>query len=116
MWVEDAHFVNVVGMRRRNRAEVFAEIAWLHSGRFAKTQIRSRSHSERFRTPDHLAIVFHEWEMTGDPGQPEYPVKDGKRNGVLTHVAQRTPEGWRLLASQNTDRLPIPDPLRRSDS
>ena len=112
LWAEDAHFVNVLGMRRYNRAELFAEISWLHSGRFAQTQIRTLNHSERFLTPD-LAIVFHEWEMTGDPGQSEYPVKDGTRRGVLTHVSQRTAEGWRLLASQNTDRLPVPDPLRK---
>jgi uncharacterized protein (TIGR02246 family) len=111
LWAEDAHFVNVLGMRRYNRAELFAEISWLHSGRFAHTQIRTLHHSPRFLAPD-LAIVFQEWEMTGDPGQPEYPVKGGTRRGVFTHVAQRTPEGWRLLASQNTDRLPIPDPLR----
>jgi uncharacterized protein (TIGR02246 family) len=111
LWVEDAHFVNVLGMRRFNRAELFAEISFLHAGRFARTHIRTLNHSQRFLTPD-LTIVFQEWEMTGDPGQPEHPVKDGTRRGVFTHVAQRTPQGWRLLASQNTDRLPIADPLR----
>ena len=111
LWAEDAHFVNVLGMRRHNRAELWAEISWLHSGRFARTHIRTLGHSERFLSPD-LALVFQEWEMTGDPGQPEYPVKDGTRRGVFTHVAQRTGEGWLLLASQNTDRLPVPDPLR----
>ena len=61
--------------------------------------------------PD-VAVIHQHWEMTGDPGQPEYPVKDGLRRGILIHVAQRTPEGWRFVASQNTDTLPVPDPLR----
>jgi hypothetical protein len=34
------------------------------------------------------------------------------RRGIFTHVLERTPEGWRFVASQNTDVLPIPDPLR----
>lgn len=50
--------------------------------------------------------------MTGDPGMPGIPVKDGERRGIFTHAIQRKAEGWRFIASQNTDILPISDPLR----
>ena len=110
LWKEDSDFVNVVGMHRGSRQELLAELDWLHSGRFRNTQIRIERSRVRMLTSD-LALAHVWWQMTGDPGMAEFPTRDGERQGIFTHVLQRTTEGWRFLASQNTDRLAIPDPL-----
>ncbi|MBZ5575539.1 MAG: SgcJ/EcaC family oxidoreductase [Acidobacteriia bacterium] len=114
-WAEDCSFVNVLGMHRKGRVELLAEIDWLHAGRFKNTQIHIERHSVRFLTPD-VAVAVMWWHMTGDPGMPGHPTQNGERHGVFTHVIQRRPEGWRFVASQNTDKPPIPDPLQLDPS
>src|SRR5579864_3294804 len=111
LWTEDADFVNVLGMHRGSRQELQAELDFLHAGRFKNTQVRLEQRKIRLLTPE-VAVAHVWWEMNGDPGMPGFPTRDGKRNGVFTHVLQQTPQGWRFVASQNTDTLPIPDPLR----
>lgn len=111
LWVEDCDFVNVVGFHRHSRAELLAELEYLHAGRFKHTQVQMNRRQIRHLSPD-LAVANVWWTITGDPGQPGVPTNDGTRNGIFIHVMQRTPEGWRLVASQNTDTLPIPDPMR----
>jgi uncharacterized protein (TIGR02246 family) len=111
LWLEDADFVNVLGMHRHGRAELLAELDYLHADRFKNSQVSMQRKTVRFLTPD-VAVAHVEWEMTGDPGMPGHPTQGGRRSGIFTHVLRRTPEGWRFVASQNTDILPIPDPLR----
>lgn len=111
LWSEDCTFVNVVGMHRNGRAELAAELDYLHADRFKNTQVSMQLLTLRFPAPD-LAVATVKWHMTGDPGMPGFPTQNGERNGVFTHVILRTPAGWRFIASQNTDALPIPDPLR----
>ena len=110
LWLEDCTFVNVVGMCRQSRRELLAELNYLHNDRFRNTQIRIERQTIRLLAPD-LAVATVWWQMTGDPGMPGHPTPNGERQGVLTHVVRRTLPGWRFVASQNTDRLPIPDPL-----
>jgi uncharacterized protein (TIGR02246 family) len=110
-WVEDADFVNAVGMRHQSRAALEEELKWLHSDRFARTTLRIIGHSVRFLNGE-AAIVHMLWQMDGDPGMPGHPSQDGVRRGVFTHVVARTAAGWRMVASQNTDRLPVADAPR----
>lgn len=112
-WTEDGELVNVLGMHRHGRAEILAELEFLHATRFRGTQIFDLGHDVRFLTPE-VAVVHVRWEMRGDAGQPGHEVHEGVRRGILTHIAQRTPEGWRLVASQNTDVQPIPDFLNKA--
>ena len=110
LWTEDCMFINVVGIDRHGRRELLSELDYLHKDRFRNTQIRVERQAVRLLAPD-LAVANVWWHMTGDPGMPEYPTRGGERRGVFTHVVQRTAAGWRFVASQNTDRLPIPDPV-----
>ncbi len=111
LWKEDADFVNVLGMHRAGRGELLRELEYLHAGRFRDTEISLERRQVRLLTPD-VAVVHMWWVMRGDPGMPEIGVRGGERHGVFTHVLERTPEGWRFVASQNTDVLPVPDPLQ----
>ena len=111
-WTEDADFVNVVGFHRIGRAEIEAEIEFLHAGRFRNTHIQTLEHSVRYLTPD-IAVLRMKWRMDGDPGVPGHPSQNGTRFGILTNVARRTPQGWRFVATQNTDIQPIEDFLKK---
>src|SRR5262252_8093244 len=64
-WNEDGELVNVLGMHRRGRQEILAELEFLHAGRFRGSQIRDLGHDVRFLT-DSVAIVHLRWEMHGD--------------------------------------------------
>jgi len=107
-WSQDGELVNVMGMHRRGRAEILAELEFLHATRFRGTQIRDLGHSIRCLAPE-IAVVHVRWEMRGDLGQPGHEVAGGVRRGIFTHTVRRTDEGWRLASSQNTDIQPIPD-------
>ncbi|HET9320860.1 MAG TPA: SgcJ/EcaC family oxidoreductase [Bryobacteraceae bacterium] len=115
LWAEDADFVNVIGMHRRGRKELLAEMDYLHADRFKDTHIRIERRTVKFLTPE-FALAHVWWEMNGDPGMPGIPTVNGRRRGVFTHVLQLTPEGWRFIASQNTDVLPVPDPIRAGET
>ena len=115
LWAEDADFVNVIGMHRHGRKELLAELDYLHAGRFKNTDIRIERHTVKLLTPE-LALAHVWWEMNGDPGMPGFPTENGRRCGIFTHVINLTPEGWRFIASQNTDRLPIPDPIHSGEA
>jgi len=110
-WMEDATFVNVVGMHREGRKRIQAEFDYLHAGRFKDSTFVILKRTVRFLKPD-VAAVNVWWEMQNDPGAPGHPVENGVRRGVFTHVMLLTPDGWRFAASQNTDILPIPDFLQ----
>ena len=111
MWADDSDFFNVLGMNLHGRQELLSELEYLHAGRFNKTQIRTEHHTVKLLTPE-LALAHLWWEMNGDPGMPGHPSENGRRHGIFTHVMRLTPQGWRFIASQNTDVLPIADPLR----
>jgi hypothetical protein len=93
------------------RDKLLAELRWLHSDRFRNTQIRDLGHSVRFLSPA-VAVVHMRWEMQNDSGMPGLPTENGVRRSIFTNVAQRTREGWRFVASQNTDAVAMPTEMR----
>jgi uncharacterized protein (TIGR02246 family) len=109
-WSHDGELVNVLGMHRQGRAEILAELELLHATIFRGSQIRDAGHSIRFLAPE-IAIVNVRWEMEGHAAGPE---QREVRRGVFTHTIMRSDEGWRLVASQNTEIQPVPDFLKTS--
>lgn len=110
-WEEDGTLVNVVGILRQGRAEILDELNFLHAGPFRGTQITDLGHSVRFLAPD-VAVIRVPWEMRGVAIEPRYGIKESTRRGIFTHTALRTQDGWRLVASQNTEIQPIHDPVK----
>lgn len=103
LFVEDADFINVVGMWFRGHGQIrfnhaygFAHMFGASSMRFAKTKVRELG-------PD-AAIIVAAWELTGQVDPDGTP--SGPRTGVLTFVVTRTEAGWRAVSAQNTDRIP----------
>lgn len=99
---EDADLVNVLGIHRHGRAEILAELEALHQHRFKGTLTLDLGHTTRFLTPE-IAIVLVRWEMQGVNLAPEEDPSGRTRRGVFIHVAESTPQGWQLIASQNTE-------------
>jgi uncharacterized protein (TIGR02246 family) len=56
LWVEDADFVNVLGRCLHGRAEILAELQFLHQGPFRSTQVAILERSVRFLSPE-VAVV-----------------------------------------------------------
>jgi uncharacterized protein (TIGR02246 family) len=110
LWVEDADFVNVLGRRLHGRAEILAELQFLHQGPFRSTQVAILERSVRFLSPE-VAVVHAIWEMKGVGPMPWAAAhNNGERRGVFTHVIEQRPEGWRFIASQNTETVALPGP------
>ena len=104
-WVDDPDFVNVLGVHHQTRDALLQELRFLHSGLLAGTQIRNQGHTVRSLWGD-VAIVHMLWGMTKVPFRAGY-CENGVREGIFTHVLQRLNGKWRIVASQNTDRVDV---------
>lgn len=107
-WSEDADLVNVLGVWRKGRAEILAELEFLHAGRFRGTQIRKLDHTVRFLASE-IAVVRVQWDMRWPAEGSDKNLRNATRHGLFIHVVVRTSGGWRLVASQNTEIQVIPD-------
>lgn len=114
LFVEDADFVNVVGLWWRDRDR----IEQAHAYGFERIFGRSTMTLGRVRTRrlgEDVAVVHAAWRITGQsaPDGDDGPGDDGPgdRSGVLVLVMARSADGWRAVAAQNTDRVPGADTL-----
>ena len=107
IYAEDSDFVNVIGLRYKGVREIVDAHVFLHEMRMGQSQLTSKDITIRFLSPD-VAVLHDTWELTGDPGAEGWEIHEDRR-GVLIHVIQNGPEGWRIAASQNTDIIDIPD-------
>lgn len=104
LFVEDADFVNVVGLWWTNRHQIRENHAIGFRRMFADTVMVL----ERVRVRDlgtDAAVVHARWTMTGqiDPAGE----KSGTRRGVISFTATRQPNGrWLAVSAQNTDIVP----------
>lgn len=113
LFVEDADFVNVVGLWWTSRRS----IRRAHAQGFERIFPSSTLVVERValrRVGEDVAIVHCRWGLTGqvDPeGEPA-----GPRRGVFTAVVQRLEDGtWACLSLQNTDMAPDSDTYLATD-
>jgi uncharacterized protein (TIGR02246 family) len=104
-WVDNADFVNVLGVHHHTREALLQELRFIHSGLLAGTQIHDQGHTVRLLSGD-VAIVHMLWGMTKIPFRAGY-CENGVREGIFTHVLQRLNGRWRVIASQNTDRVDV---------
>lgn len=103
LFVDDADFVNVVGLwwRKRKdieRAHAYAFARYFKNAKITFDEIKLRSLRET------IAIVHGKWLMTGQENPDHSP--GAQREGVLVLVAELTNNGWRAVACQNTDVAP----------
>ena len=103
LFAEDADFVNVVGLWWRKRRDIERAHAYAFARYFRDAKLALEEVKVRF-LGDAVAAVHAKWLMTGqiNPGRAE----GAPRGGVVLFVAEKTGEGWRAVACQNTDIAP----------
>ena len=98
---EDVDFVNVAGIRLKNRKEFEQAHARLHQMKMKESVLTHKETHIKFVRPD-LALVHVEWGMKGDrdlDGTPRQP-----RQGIFTWVMEKKKGTWRIIAAHNTNR------------
>lgn len=103
---EDVDFVTVLGPRgwMKGHAQFKEAHARMFTTLFTESQWTSREMHVKFIRPD-LAIQRVLWSTTGDRVRH---VKHGEpRNGIFTWVVEKRNGKWLIIASQNTESMPI---------
>lgn len=103
LFVDDADFVNVVGLWWHNRSDI--EKAHDYGLRtFFKVSEITIGRTETRYLGDNVAVVHVRWKLSGQID------KDGNvldpRKTVMMFVVQKQEDGWRAVAAQNTDVIP----------
>lgn len=97
---KDVDYVNVDAALMRGRADVEKHHVAGFSGVLSATVFEVLQISIRFLRPD-IAFVHWSWTASGDVGL------DGlarpRRYGVMTMVAERQADDWKVVAVQNTN-------------
>jgi uncharacterized protein (TIGR02246 family) len=104
---DDVDFVNVGGDWIHGRADFETYHTRLLSGRFRNSTLASRDTVARFLRPD-LALLHWSWGLVGDRNEDLSLRKP--RMGIFTMVVEKRGGAWLVLAAQNTNWMPGPNP------
>lgn len=103
LFVEDADFVNVVGLWWANRDQIRKAHAYGFEHIFGDSTMELRKVRVR-EVGAGVAVVHAAWTLTGQ--NPHQDRTAGRRRGVITFTAQRQAGGgWLAVSAQNTDRV-----------
>lgn len=103
---EDIDFVTVLGPKGWLKGkQQFHEVhARMFTTLFIESVWKNKATHVKFIRPD-LAIVRVLWETTGDKVRHR---KHGElREGIFTWLAEKKNGKWQIIASQNTENMPI---------
>jgi len=103
LFAEDADFIDIFGNWFKDRASIKEALSLRHATVFKDTRFTEREVSVRFVRPD-VAIVHAVIELSGAVDRQGGPVPPGL--GVITTVLDKTGQGWRVIALQNTAIAP----------
>jgi uncharacterized protein (TIGR02246 family) len=103
LFVEDADFVNVVGIWWEDRAAIEGAHRYGLESFFAQSRLSVGRIKTRALGAE-AAVVHARLRLTGQR-RPD-GTEAGPRSTILVLVAERTPAGWRVVAAQNTDIVP----------
>ena len=104
---DDIDFVNVGGDWLHGRADFELYHSRLLSGRFKDSALKPRDTVVRFLHPN-LALLHWSWEVQGDRNEDNSTRKP--RMGIFTMVVEKRSGAWLVVAAQNTNWLPGPNP------
>ncbi len=114
LFVEDADFVNVVGLWWNKRERIRAAHDYGFRRIFAGSQMRLEKVRVR-ELGEGLAVVHALWTLTGQSSVPSGGAENppGDRQGVISFTVQKQQttddddDGtWLAVSAQNTDRIP----------
>ncbi|TPK48723.1 SgcJ/EcaC family oxidoreductase [Mesorhizobium sp. B2-5-4] len=113
LFADDANFVNVVGIRWKNRTEIERAHRATHQTIFRDSRLEGVI-SSVVELSSGLASVHYTWILTG-ASTPDGS-SAGTREGILLLVVKEEQSGWRIKVAQNTDIVPgaiAPPPTAR---
>lgn len=102
---DNIDWITVGGTWYRGKRDFELYHTRLLAGRFREAQWTALEHKVDFVRPD-LAFVRWSWKMHGDKnfdGSPRQP-----RIGILTTVAEKRGDDWKVIAAHNTNGIPAP--------
>lgn len=103
LFVEDADFVNVVGLWWHDREHIRQAHAYGFRKIFRNSHMKLGRTSVRELGPE-VAVVHAAWSMIGQESHENREAD--KRRGVLSFTVQRQADDrWLAVAAQNTDRI-----------
>jgi uncharacterized protein (TIGR02246 family) len=106
LFSEDAEFVNILGMRMRQRAGIVAGHAWAFAGPLQGRVINFDAVDE-LEVTDDVTLLHAHCVRRRLPDAPVAGLPDGA--SVLVFVARRGPDGWQAVAATNVTEAPPPD-------
>jgi uncharacterized protein (TIGR02246 family) len=106
LFVEDADFVNVMGMWWKGRDEIERNHAGLFSTLMRESRLTLDDTQVRFLKLD-AAVAHSTWELVGQqtPDGEELP----PRKGVISSVMMRQNDKWEIVSAHNTDTVQLTD-------
>ena len=104
LFTKDADFVNVIGAWWKGRPEIKQAHEDSHATMFKDSTLSILETAVRFPKPE-VAVTRTLWELVGmiSPQGDMIP----PRNGIWTNVLAEEDGSWAIVASQNTDIVPI---------
>lgn len=106
-FVEDADFINVVGLWWTGRRSIVRAQQFGFRHMFGDAKLTLHRVTER-RLGDDAAVVIAQWQITGQVDPDRKPV--GTRRGVISATLVRLADGsWLGVTAQNTDIAPAAD-------
>jgi uncharacterized protein (TIGR02246 family) len=106
LFVEDADFVNVIGLWWHGRAEIHKAHEAIHATRMKNSKLVAIETAVRVVRPD-VAVVHVRWQLSGDTGIDGVSLP--LREGILSFVTVSTGGQWLVSSAQNTDIVPVPN-------
>lgn len=103
LFVDDADFVNVVGLWWHNRQDIEKAHDYGLRTFFKTSEIIAGRTSVRYLGED-VAVVHVRWKLTGQADKGG-SVLDPRKT-VMMFVVQKQADGWIAVAAQNTDVIP----------
>jgi uncharacterized protein (TIGR02246 family) len=109
LFVEDAEFVNIMGMRMRRREGIVEGHAWAFAGPLRGRRVRF-DQVDVLTVTDDVTVLHGHCIREREPDAPAEGLPDG--SSVLAFVARRGPRGWQIAAATNVTeaappRLPV---------
>ena len=105
LFTEDAEFVNILGMRMRQREGVVKGHAWAFAGPLRGRRIRFDQVDE-LQVTDDVTVLHAHGIRERERDAPAEGLPDG--TSVLVFVARRGPQGWQAVAATNVTEVAPP--------
>ncbi|MGB7961943.1 MAG: SgcJ/EcaC family oxidoreductase [Propionicimonas sp.] len=107
LFVDDADFVNVVGLWWTSKLSIRRAHAWGFEKIFPDSTLTLEKLSQR-SLGDDVAVVHARWRLEGQVDPEGEPAES--RRGVFSAAVTRLPQGgWIAVSAQNTDIAPAAD-------